>query len=61
EDLYARMSTTPVTVDLDSLWKKLGVIRTGEDQVRFDDRAPEANLRRAITKTPASGIIRAQQ
>ncbi|HEX4039623.1 MAG TPA: hypothetical protein VHX37_16315 [Acidobacteriaceae bacterium] len=58
EDLYKRMSTTPRTVDLDSLWKKLGVIRTGEDQVRFDDHAPDAAIRRAITKTPASGVIR---
>jgi hypothetical protein len=58
EDLYARMATRPITVDLDGLWKKLGILRIGEDQVRFNDRAPEAAVRRAITKTPASGILR---
>ena len=54
-DLYNRMSSTPVTVDLDAIWKKLGVVRTGENQVRFDDTAPEAAIRIAITKTPATG------
>jgi len=57
EDLYRRMATTPVTIDLDALWKKLGVIRSGEDQVRFDDSAPDAAIRTAITRTPASGVI----
>jgi hypothetical protein len=60
EDLYARMANKPVSVDLDRLWKKLGVIRTGEDQVRFNERAKEAAIRRAITEKPASGILRAQ-
>ncbi|MFP5226459.1 MAG: hypothetical protein ACLGXA_02435 [Acidobacteriota bacterium] len=58
EDQYARMANAPVPVDLDGLWKKLGVIRTGEDEVRFDDSAPEAAIRKAITATPASGVIR---
>jgi hypothetical protein len=58
EDLYARMSTKPVTVNLNGLWKKLGVVRTGKDQVRFNDHAREAATRLAITKTPASGVIR---
>ena len=57
EDQYARMANTPVTVDLDGLWKKLGVMRTGEDQVRFDDSAPEAAIRKVITATPARGRI----
>ncbi len=60
EDLYARMTRTPVTVDLDAIWKKLGVIRTGEDQVRFNDQAPESAIRMAITKTPPGGVIRPQ-
>jgi hypothetical protein len=57
EQQYDRMSTTPVTIDLDGLWKKLGIIRIGEDQVRFDDSAPEAAIRAAITATPATGRI----
>jgi hypothetical protein len=52
EDQYARMANAPVQVDLAALWKKLGVIRTGEDQVRLDDSAPEAAIRRAITRRP---------
>jgi hypothetical protein len=54
EDLYARMADAPVTVDLDGIWKKLGVVRT-PDGVRFDDTAPEAAIRIAITRTPSSG------
>jgi hypothetical protein len=57
EEQYKRMASAPVTIDLDALWKKLGVIRTGDDQVRFDDSAPDAVIRKAITATPASGII----
>lgn len=59
EDLYRRMSDEPVTVDLEGIWKKLGVIRTG-NTVRFDDHAPEAAIRVAITKTLSSGRIRPQ-
>lgn len=57
EEQYKRMANTPVTVDLEGLWKKLGVIRAGDDQVRFDASAPDAAIRVAITKTPASGRI----
>ncbi|MGB6131879.1 MAG: hypothetical protein WCC14_21745 [Acidobacteriaceae bacterium] len=57
ERLYARMKDKPVPVDLDAIWKKLGIIRTGEDQVRFDNAAPEAAIRLAITKTPPWGRI----
>lgn len=55
EDLYARMANAPVPVDLDALWKKLGVLQTGEDQVRFDDSAPEAAIREAITRNRGGG------
>ena len=58
EDQYKRMANAPVAIDLEALWKKLGVIRTGDDQVRFDDSAPEAAIRKAITATPTTGIIR---
>ena len=48
-DLYNQMKDKPVTVDLDALWKELGVERAG-DGVRFDDNAPFADIRRAITR-----------
>lgn len=54
EDLYSRMSDAPVKVDLEGIWKKLGVIRTA-DGIRLDDTAPEAGIRLAITRTPPSG------
>jgi hypothetical protein len=47
-DLYEQMKATPVTVDLDGLWKKLGV-KEVNGQVVFDDNAPLAAVRRAIT------------
>jgi hypothetical protein len=56
EDQYRRMSDAPVTVNLDDIWKKLGVVRT-PDGVRFDDSAREAEIRRAITHTPPEGRI----
>ena len=48
-ELYEQMKATPVTVDLDALWKKLGV-KTVNGQVVFDDNAPLAGVRRAITE-----------
>jgi hypothetical protein len=56
EEQYDRMANAPVAIDLDGLWKKLGIIRT-ETGVRFDDSAPEAAIRAAITATPATGRI----
>jgi hypothetical protein len=47
-DLYEQMRATPVTVDLDGLWKKLGVIEQN-GHIVFDDSAPLAAVRRAIT------------
>ncbi len=48
QDLYHEMRDKPDPVDLDELWKKLGVsMKDGE--VVFDDQAPEANIRKAIT------------
>jgi hypothetical protein len=54
--LYDAMRDTPKPVDLTGLWKQLGVIRDG-DSVRFDDHAPLAALRAAITRTPVTGVI----
>jgi hypothetical protein len=59
EQQYDRMANAPVTVDLDGLWKKLGIVRTATG-IRFDDTAPEAAIRIAITKTPATGRIAPQ-
>jgi hypothetical protein len=47
-DLYEQMKATPVTVDLDGLWKRLGVNQQN-GHIVFDDTAPLAAVRRAIT------------
>jgi hypothetical protein len=51
EDLYAQMRATPVTPDLTSLWRDLGVVPEG-DSVRLSDDAPLAPVRRAIMRRP---------
>jgi hypothetical protein len=43
----------PGTVDLADMWKRLGV-RVEAGRVTFDDHAPLAALRRAITARVAS-------
>jgi hypothetical protein len=48
---YRRWATTPVAVDLDDVWRRLGV-SVGKDGVALDDRAPEAWVRRAVTRRP---------
>lgn len=48
EELYDRMKAKAISPDLDQLWKDLGVERRGETVV-FDDAAPLAAIRRAIT------------
>ena len=45
-DLYAANRAAPVMTDLDALWKSLGVLPDGG----FDDKAPLAAIRLAITK-----------
>jgi hypothetical protein len=48
EDLYAQWRDKPVAVDLPALWKKLGVaLQNGK--IVYDDRAPDAAIRKAIT------------
>jgi hypothetical protein len=47
--LHARMGPVAMSTDLDALWKRLGVVR-GTGGVSFDDRAPLAAVRRAITR-----------
>jgi predicted metalloprotease with PDZ domain len=48
EDLYAAWKDKPVTVDLDKLWRELGIEKKG-DTVVFHDDAPDAAVRKAIT------------
>jgi hypothetical protein len=50
-ELYAAWSHTAVRVDLEALWAELGVRREG-GAIRFDDSAPHAAIRRALTEKP---------
>jgi len=49
KELYQAMRATPVYVDLPTLWHKLGIEIDG-DTVTFNDNAPLAPIRRAITE-----------
>ncbi len=51
-ELYDEMRNAPVIPDLPALWKRLGVKLT-PDGTEFDDNAPLAGIRRAITTPPA--------
>jgi predicted metalloprotease with PDZ domain len=46
-DLYAAWKHAPVDVDLDEIYRRLGVAQT-ERGISFDDNAPDAALRRAL-------------
>jgi hypothetical protein len=46
-ELYGRMASRPVTVDLPHMWTQLGVVSTGQGVV-LDDRAPWAAIRSGI-------------
>jgi hypothetical protein len=53
-DLYNHMKATAVHTDLDDLWRRLGVqVKNGA--VTFDDRAPLAEIRKAITAKQRAG------
>ncbi|HEY2390792.1 MAG TPA: hypothetical protein VGK22_06435 [Candidatus Angelobacter sp.] len=58
-DLYREMRDKPAPVDLDQLWQKLG-IEMKNGAVTFNDKAPEAGIRKAITtaRTPAMSARR---
>lgn len=47
-ELYAAMKDRPVTPDLPALWKKLGIIYQ-DGKISFDDSAPDAAIRKAMT------------
>jgi hypothetical protein len=53
ENLYARISVTPMSPDLAALWSRLGIEQKGDD-VTLNDSAPEAAIRRAISTSPAN-------
>jgi hypothetical protein len=48
-ELYARHRDAAVAIDLDSMWRDLGVVRGAGGAITFDDAAPLAHVRRAIT------------
>ncbi len=50
-DLHAKMGDAPEAPDLEALWRELGVSLQGH-RVSFDDSAPLAPIRRAITAAP---------
>jgi hypothetical protein len=54
-ELYDRVKATPADTDLAVLWRRLGVKRE-DGALTFDDSAPLAAIRRAITARPRSAI-----
>ncbi len=54
ENLHERLGSQPGTTDLDALWRQLGVVRKDRTVV-FDDNAPLARIRRAMTRGKAAG------
>jgi outer membrane biosynthesis protein TonB len=50
-ELWKQMGDAPVKVDLDGWWKRLGIAKSSGRLV-FDDSAPLAALRRAVTAAP---------
>jgi len=48
-ELYEKMRAAPAPADLDGLWKQLGIERRGR-RIIFNDTAPLAHIRQAITK-----------
>ena len=51
-ELYEKMRAKPYSPDLDALWREFG-ISVRDSQVTFDDSAPLAPVRRAITTVPS--------
>jgi hypothetical protein len=52
-ELYERMKAAPVTPDLNSMWRELGVRPSG-DSVTFDRSAPQASIVRSIMASRSS-------
>ena len=55
QTLYGQMKDAPYPVDLDALWASLG-LRMVTDGVEFDDSAPLAAVRVALTQAPPAEI-----
>lgn len=57
EGLYDRLRGAPQSIDLDALWRELGIEMTGAGETRFNDAAPLAAVRRAIASdAPGSAV-----
>lgn len=52
EQLYTKMSSAPISPDLQGLWKRLGV-QVKDDQAQVIDSAPDASIRQAISRRPS--------
>jgi hypothetical protein len=50
------MKASPVETDLDDLWRKLG-IQVKNGVVTFNDNAPLAEIRKAITAPRKPGVV----
>jgi hypothetical protein len=48
-ELYDKMKSTPAPVDLDALWRQLGVERNN-GETKWNDAAPLSAIRKAITR-----------
>ena len=57
ENLYNQMKATPVQTDLAALWQRLGVELNG-GEVTYNDQAPLAAVRKAITAARKSADAR---
>lgn len=58
-ELYEKMKDAPAPVDLEQLWKELGVVPDGRT-VTFREDAPLAAIRKAITEPPKARLIPAK-
>jgi hypothetical protein len=59
-ELYEKMKASPFPVDLGALWKELGVAKKN-GLIRFNDSAPLAAIRRAITTTTPHDSLTGQE
>jgi len=55
EEMYAKWSREPVRVDLDDLWKQLGVNEL-QGKIRFNSVAPLASIRVSLTTRPQRAV-----
>lgn len=54
-EIYDEMKAKPVTVDLEGLWRELGVLGTGKG-LHFDDAATLREVRRSIMLEKGAGV-----